>query len=98
MPLGILVQMICNLVLSLVGLPGFCQAWFKGPVGIDGHQAVEHQFIYIVSTCVGGVHDHEGVPVAGLGNGDDLLTRAAAAFCLWRLCLRPAACRVGSCV
>ena len=80
-PFGILVQMIRDLILSLIGLPALCQTRSKGTIGVDDHQTVKHQLDHVIRACVGGVHRHEGIPVTGLCHGNDFLTACASFRC-----------------
>ena len=81
LPFGILVQMIRDLILSLIGLPALCQTRSKGTIGVDDHQTVKHQLDHVIRACVGGVHRHEGIPVTGLCHGNDFLTACASFRC-----------------
>ena len=81
LPFGILVQMICDLILSLVGLPAVCQTRCESTIGVDDHQTVKHQLDDVISTCIGGVHRHESIPVTGLCHGNDFLATCASCLC-----------------
>ena len=81
LPFCILIQMVRDLILSLIGLPALCKTRPKGTISVDDHQTVKHQLDHVIRTCVGGVHRHEGIPVTGLCHGNDFLTACASCLC-----------------
>ena len=81
LPFCILIQMVRDLILSLVGLPAVCKTRPKGTIGVDDHQMVKHQLDYVIRACIGGVHRHERIPVTGLCHGNDLLAACASCLC-----------------
>ena len=75
MPLGVFVQVKCNLGMGLIiHGPGICQTGFKGSVCLYHNQLVKNQLQHGVRVGIGGVKGNQGVPRGRHGHGHDFLS------------------------